>query len=220
MTRKDVILISALVNAGLLALLFVTAIRPQEEGGALTEIAESDFKPTPPIEIIASTPSKAEPIDVVDSLIQDYLPPTPRSEDLPFVKLKPQLPISPVLNANTVEVTVKRGDSLDKLARSNGTTVDAIRKTNNLKTDKLYIGQILKVPAGTAKKETALPAAPIAIPKPVASSDPVYYTVKNGDNPWKIAKQFQLNLDDLLKLNTLDEESARNMRVGDKIRVR
>lgn len=48
----------------------------------------------------------------------------------------------------------------------------------------------------------------------------MYYIVKGGDNPWKIAKQFQVNFDDILRLNNLDEEKARNMKIGDRIRVK
>ena len=44
--------------------------------------------------------------------------------------------------------------------------------------------------------------------------------MKKGDNPWKIAKQFNVRFEDLLKMNNLDEERARNMKIGDKIRVK
>ena len=51
-------------------------------------------------------------------------------------------------------------------------------------------------------------------------SEPVYHTIKNGDNPWKIAKQFRIKVEDLLRLNDLDEAKARNLKVGEKIRIR
>ena len=113
-----------------------------------------------------------------------------------------------------VEVTVKRGDALEKIARANGTTVYDIMKANKLKSDKLKIGQVLKVPVGTPKK--AAPEKEVA----VADKSIEYYTVKSGDNPWKIAKQFQIKLDDLLKLNNLNEEKARKLKEGDTIRVK
>ena len=42
---------------------------------------------------------------------------------------------------------VKKGDSLWKIANSNNTTVDALKKLNNLATNLLQIGQSLKIPA-------------------------------------------------------------------------
>lgn len=43
--------------------------------------------------------------------------------------------------------TVKRGENLGKIARKYGVTVDAIRKANNLRGDKINVGQKLKIPA-------------------------------------------------------------------------
>jgi LysM repeat protein len=59
--------------------------------------------------------------------------------------------------------TVKSGDSLTKIATEFSTSVKAIRAINNLKTDKIVVGQKLKIPAKgsgtTASTETAPPAA-------------------------------------------------------------
>jgi len=56
--------------------------------------------------------------------------------------------------------TVKSGDSLTKIASQFGTTVKAIRSANNLKTDRIVVGQKLKIPAkGSAPNESA-PAQP------------------------------------------------------------
>jgi len=46
----------------------------------------------------------------------------------------------------TKNYTVKRGDTLSKIAKKNGVTIDAIRKANNLKSDNIQIGQRLKIP--------------------------------------------------------------------------
>jgi LysM repeat protein len=44
--------------------------------------------------------------------------------------------------------------------------------------------------------------------------------MKSGDNPWNIARQHRVNFDDFLRLNQLDEEKARQLKPGDKLRVR
>jgi len=41
---------------------------------------------------------------------------------------------------------VKSGDSLDKIAKNNGTSIKAIKELNNLSNDKIVIGQTLQLP--------------------------------------------------------------------------
>ena len=45
--------------------------------------------------------------------------------------------------------TVKTGDSLTKIAASQGTTIVKLRAANGLKTDAIKVGQKLKIPAGS-----------------------------------------------------------------------
>lgn len=41
---------------------------------------------------------------------------------------------------------VKGGDNLEKIARMENTSIDTLKKVNHLETDKIFIGQILKIP--------------------------------------------------------------------------
>lgn len=148
--------------------------------------------------------------------------PVPASAPITIVEQDESIQ-APTKSAKTekyVEVTVKKGDFLDKLARANGTTVDAIMKANNLTSDKLKIGQILRIPVNTKSTKAAAATPTKSSDTKVASGDIQYYTIMNGDNPWKIAKKFGVKFEDLLKLNNLNEDKARNMKPGDKIRVR
>lgn len=56
---------------------------------------------------------------------------------------------------------VKSGDTLTKIAHDYGTTVKALRSENNLTTDRIKVGQILKIPA---KAPAAAPMAPMTQP--------------------------------------------------------
>jgi LysM repeat protein len=56
--------------------------------------------------------------------------------------------------------TVKSGDSLSKIASEFGVTVKALRSANNLTTDKIVVGQKLKVPAKAAAAPATTDAAP------------------------------------------------------------
>lgn len=234
MSRRDVIIISVLVNAALLAVLFLTAIKSDSDTAStdidFEQVAVADetvkevsLEGDPIVSIQEVKADTAAPMDEVDHVLKEYLPEitaetvaveeTPAPVDAPVV-VKEAEPTP--TNENYVEVTVKRGDALEKIARANRTSIAAIKKANNMANDKLKIGQVLKVPVGTVKAKTEKVAAAAA----TVGSDPVYYTVKKGDNPWKIAKQNNVKFEDLLKLNNLNEEKAKNLKVGDTVRVR
>lgn len=249
MSRRDTIIIALLVNAGLLALLFMLAINTDDDSivdqPEITQTivdnrsSATSNRSAAPI-IIADTTVN----DEVDSFLKDLASGESsqpllideegyielQSENPVVVKKTTKKEIPSTGNDHYVEVTVKRGDALEKIARSNGTTVEAIKKANNLSTAKLSIGQVLKVPVSNKMDVVAIPketslitASPIKETinkKPPPSIEMQYYTIKSGDNPWKIAKQFNVKFEDLLLLNNLDEERARNLKIGDKIRVK
>jgi LysM repeat protein len=51
--------------------------------------------------------------------------------------------------------TVKPGETLTRIAKQHGITAKSLRAANNLKTDRLVVGQHLKIPAGGAVHATA-----------------------------------------------------------------
>ncbi len=257
MTRRDIIIIATLVNAGLLAILFMMAINSDDDkiSSEPVEIAQAiaDAQPTEvnlednATEAISS--AKAATVDEVDNALKDFANASPQTDsaadetiiddeesspapsETPVPQQKTLVESSSPPSSKCVEVTVKRGDSLDKIARANGTTISAIKQSNQLKTDRLSIGQVLRIPISSEKKSQSSSSASKAVAAStattktkdaqIAQSDaPQYYTVRQNDNPWKIAKQFHLKVDELLLLNNLNEEKARNLKIGDKIRVR
>ncbi len=44
---------------------------------------------------------------------------------------------------------IKSGDSLEKIARNHGTTIEAIKRVNDLSTDRIIVGQEIKIPDGS-----------------------------------------------------------------------
>jgi LysM repeat protein len=56
--------------------------------------------------------------------------------------------------------SVKSGDSLTKIASQFGTTVKAIRAANNLKSDRIVVGQKLQIPAKAAPAPAPATSAP------------------------------------------------------------
>lgn len=231
MSRRDTIVIALLINAGLLALLFMLAVNVDDDTApterapqmstessrptAMNEIKVSDESDEFLTDLKTSNAPQSAYVDDEDSFIakepdssEQQMPPDSSSKSLPTAK------------SDYIEVRVKSGDALEKIARNNNTTVEAIKQANNLTSTKLSIGQVLRIPTSsksTSKPTTAAVAAPS---KAVASTESEYYTVKPGDSPWKIAREVGTTVDELLKLNGLDEAKARNLKVGEKIRVR
>lgn len=232
MSRKDTIIITVLINLGLLAILFATAVIYDDDtitSNAPPEIRKSlsavpsplERKENKSSELAVVTPIEM-PTDEVDNVLSGYV--NNDGQDTLFEDVlsesKEELvaDAQPLPQGDFIEVTIKRGDALEKLARANHTTVSAIMKENDLRSERLSVGQTLRIPLG--KKKNSHETAADTPKKEVELAEKQYYVVKNGDSPWKIAKQFNVKFEDLLTLNGLDEEKARNLKIGDKIRIK
>ncbi len=90
---------------------------------------------------------------------------------------------------------VRRGESLYRIARKYNTTISHLKRNNNLKRNRIFIGQKLVVRAPATKD---------------------FYRVKRGDNLSKIASEFGLSTKKLMRMNGL--RSSKIM-VGQKLRV-
>lgn len=82
--------------------------------------------------------------------------------------------------------TVKKGDSLWKIANKHNTTVEKLKSANNLKTNTLSVGQKLVIPSISVSPEV---------------SDT--YIVQKGDSLWSIANKFNMTVSELKNLNNL-----------------
>lgn len=234
MSKKDTVIIAALVNTGLLALLFMMATTTNIEGVSSFQNIDLNIVETERTsQIQEKNPSPLTQIaskDELDQVLKSYAQSTESdksseilledsSEIVPAEAPKETSDSQKPTEERFTEVTVKRGDSLDKIARANGTTVKEIMRINQLKNERLDIGQILRVPSGK-KKEVVKPKPTVAAAAKCADGGAEYYTLKTGDNPWKVAKQFHVRFDQLLKMNNLDEAKARNLKPGDVLRVK
>lgn len=90
-------------------------------------------------------------------------------------------------SSNKNQYIVQRGDTLYSLALKYNTTVDKLRKLNNLNTNTLTIGQILVLPIETDIDEYDI------------------YVVNKGDSLWAISKKFNIDINDLIELNNLKD---------------
>jgi len=65
----------------------------------------------------------------------------------------------PDQKASVTSYTVKKGDTLYKIAKNYGTTVNAIKSTNGLKSNTIYPGQALLIPKQSSSAQTAATTA-------------------------------------------------------------
>ena len=268
MSRRDTIIVAVLINAGLLIVLFASALKSNS--------SDDDFVTAPPSHIQESSDLAAKkgpislPADEVDVALKQFTqdrteqvssnahvqasvqpqslppisspaPPSPNfTEDLKAIatveapsvqsiqKTASQTLMAPLVpnrpDSEFIEIKVKKGDVLEKIARQHHTTVTEIMKVNKLTSSNLRIGQVLKIPNKAIKKaepSTVVFSPQTSLPNTEAANEngAKYYIVKKGDNPWTIAVKNHLKVEDLLKLNNMTEEQARRLKPGDQLRI-
>jgi LysM repeat protein len=240
MSRKDMIIVSLLINAGILALLFLFATSPDDTVGEaqhgmapLAEALAEHPVSSPKKEPLAPIAQEEEDFDVITrSFLADESDAAFGHEEERYIPLEKQ-PEKIVQQAagspekmdsspapEYIEIKVKKGDALEKIARNNGTTVEAIKQANQLTSVKLSIGQTLRIPVEAKRTAAQQGTSDTIAAAPPKANEPQYHVIKFGDSPWKIAKQYQVSVEDILKLNEMDEAQARNLKIGEKIRVR
>ena len=103
--------------------------------------------------------------------------------------------------------TVIKGDSLYKIAQKYHTTVDELKKLNNLSSSNLTIGMKLKIPvsSSTTNNEEMSP-----------STKTYTYQVKKGDTLYQIAKNNNTSVAQLKKLNNL---SSNTLTIGQTLLI-
>lgn len=97
---------------------------------------------------------------------------------------------------------VKKGDSLYSIAKKNNTEVSEIISLNNLKSNLLSIGQVLKIPS------KVIDLQPSAIYTP--------YTVKKGDSLYSIASNNGISM---LELKIINNLSNNTLKVGQILNI-
>lgn len=107
-----------------------------------------------------------------------------------------QLKIKNDTEENFTTYTVTQGDTLYKLAVDNNTSVNKIKKINNLYNDMLVIGQQLLIPKEINTNDTLTTDNNELI-------DDSTYLVQSGDSLYSIASKYNVTVDELKKENNL-----------------
>lgn len=92
--------------------------------------------------------------------------------------------------------TVQKGDTLYGVAKQFGTTVSEIKRLNNLTSNTLSVGQVLKINEDT--------------------SNPTTYTVQKGDSLYSISNKFGLSVLNLMSYNNL---TSTTLQIGQVLKL-
>lgn len=111
--------------------------------------------------------------------------------------------------------TVKKGETLGKIAQKYKCTVTDLKRWNKLKSTNIQVGQKLKV--YPPENQNVSSGNNNNNNKPASSSSgTTTYTVKSGDSLWSIAKKFNVTVDHIKKLNNLKNN---DIKVGQKLKI-
>jgi cell wall-associated NlpC family hydrolase len=106
-------------------------------------------------------------------------------------------------NALAIQYKVKNGDSLYRISKKFGVSVNQIKEANNLQKSGIKKNQILSISTKGSSKQTAK-----------SRTKPAYYTVRKGDTLSKIAQKTHQPMKRILALNHINH---RSLRVGQRL---
>ncbi|EGQ4058285.1 LysM peptidoglycan-binding domain-containing protein [Staphylococcus pseudintermedius] len=93
----------------------------------------------------------------------------------------------------STQYTVQSGDSLWSIAQKYGTTVDALKQSNQLQNNMVFPGQVLSIGGGSGAQSSA------TVPQQTGGT----YTVQAGESLNVIATKYGVSVQDLMRANGL-----------------
>lgn len=107
--------------------------------------------------------------------------------------------------------TVKKGDNIWRISKKFQVSVEEIKRANNLRDNKLQVGMKLEIPNRVSNVTQQN--------KEVKNkkSEPTYHTVKKGENLFRIAKKYNISVEELKRLNNLTDNK---LSTGQKLIVK
>ncbi|MEH7208629.1 LysM peptidoglycan-binding domain-containing protein [Priestia megaterium] len=117
---------------------------------------------------------------------------------------------TPTTTSSNHTYTVKSGDTLYRIAKNNGTSVQQLKEWNNLSSHLIYVNQVLKI-SGTGTVSSS-PSAPVQektneTPASPAPSNSKSYKVQPGDTMWSVAQRHGISISQLKQWNNLSSNT-------------
>ncbi len=124
-------------------------------------------------------------------------------EDIPFT----DNPNQEEFSSSTIDYTVKKGDTLYRIALQYGTTINELVSINNIRNPNLiFPGEVLRIPTNSTVEGNETRA-----------TGKIIYTVKRGDTLSGIAQFYGVTVGQIVSLNNI--QNANLIFPGEKLRI-
>jgi LysM repeat protein len=157
----------------------------------------SNRSPTPTL--VPSAVPVAERLTAVPSATGEEATPSPTSGAASSAPSLPSptepLPTPSPTRAESIEYTVRDGDTLFGIALTHGVSVETLQAANDLTGETIVPGQVLIIPPG-----------PLPTPTPYVEGDAIVHTVSSGETLIGIAKQYSVTVELIQMANDLESE--------------
>ncbi|MGF1671505.1 MAG: LysM peptidoglycan-binding domain-containing protein [Balneolaceae bacterium] len=145
--------------------------------------------------------------------------------DNPTLSIGQILRLVPPVTKDAVKHIVQQGETLFAISRKYDVTIAEIQQWNNIQSPELSIGMELMLYPGDSSAEAALPtenrnlidAERTSLLDDASTRSTGYYIVRSGDSLSKIAREHNMTVDELKRLNNLQNDL---IRVGQQLTVR
>ncbi len=141
----------------------------------------------------------------------------PWERAVPFAQAVARIP--PQRRPRWQRHTIQRGETLERIARRFGTTVQAIRQANHLTGSLIRAGDRLIIPIIPAAADSPVGLAQTrdrAAVLPGAAGTQIH-TVRSGDSLWEIARRYNVDMQALARWNGLRKNDT--LRIGQRLVV-
>jgi len=123
-----------------------------------------------------------------------------------FLLDSPDSPFENVNQINWISHVVVSGDSLWKLAKKYDTELKIIKEINYIDSDLLSINDTLLIPLSKSKSNNFIPYE--------------MHIVSEGDTLWDLSKKYNIDIEDLIRMNSLNKDSylqlGQQLTIGNK----
>ena len=191
----------------------------------------SVVKSTAPAKLTSHKVKKGETLNSIAKVNNTTIDELKRINNLSQTKLKPgqvikigsespeseEVSKAPVVKstvpAKLTSHKVKKGETLNSIAKANNTTIDELKRINNLSKTKLNPGQVIKLSLSGSESEEVT-KTPVAKPENLGKS--ALHKVKKGETLGSIAKANNITIDELKRMNNLSDSK---LKLGQELKL-
>lgn len=187
--------------------------------------APSQAEPAQPAATPQAAPAQPAPADTQVHITQapvnmEAVTPAPAQPAAPAQPVVVQPAPAPAPSASpTVERKhlVQSGDTWSSIATQYNVTEAVLKGAN------AQLASMTNLPGGTylsvpVPADSAAPQ-PVQAEQPAVQEEVKYHTVKRGENLGRIARKYNIDLNDLYKVNNMTPADAKRLKIGQKLRV-